>query len=97
MSAAVPMLPACISPELQYAISCEVRNGLFCEGQKTLSPWLFYDEDGSALFERITELPEYYPTRTERALFEQHGAAIIAVAAIDPSRASKAIRSSVVR
>lgn len=31
---------------------------------------LFYDERGSELFERITELPEYYPTRTERALLE---------------------------
>jgi L-histidine N-alpha-methyltransferase len=41
--------------------------------QKTLSPWLFYDERGSDLFEQITELPEYYPTRTERAIFEKHG------------------------
>ncbi len=32
---------------------------------------LFYDEAGSALFERITELPEYYQTRTERALLER--------------------------
>jgi dimethylhistidine N-methyltransferase len=37
--------------------------------QKTLTPWLFYDERGSQLFEQITELPEYYLTRTERALF----------------------------
>ncbi len=35
---------------------------------KTLSPWLFYDKRGSALFEQITELPEYYLTRTERAI-----------------------------
>ena len=35
---------------------------------KTLPPWLFYDEVGSPLFERITELPEYYLTRTERAI-----------------------------
>ncbi len=41
--------------------------------QKTLSPWLFYDERGSELFERITELPEYYPTRTERGIFAKHG------------------------
>ncbi len=41
--------------------------------QKNLSPWLFYDERGSDLFEQITELPEYYPTRTERAIFEKHG------------------------
>ncbi len=39
--------------------------------QKTLSPWLFYDERGSELFEQITELPEYYPTRTERAIFTE--------------------------
>jgi uncharacterized SAM-dependent methyltransferase len=35
---------------------------------KSLPAWLFYDATGSSLFERITELPEYYPTRTERAL-----------------------------
>jgi L-histidine Nalpha-methyltransferase len=39
---------------------------------KTLSPWLFYDERGSQLFEAITDLPEYYLTRTERALFATH-------------------------
>src|SRR5690349_24181545 len=36
--------------------------------QKTLPPKLFYDEEGCRLFARITELPEYYLTRTERAL-----------------------------
>jgi L-histidine N-alpha-methyltransferase len=40
--------------------------------QKTLSPWLFYDECGSQLFEQITALPEYYLTRTERAIFAAH-------------------------
>ncbi len=38
--------------------------------QKELSPKYFYDATGSALFERITELEEYYPTRAERALLE---------------------------
>jgi L-histidine Nalpha-methyltransferase len=38
--------------------------------QKELSPKYFYDERGSALFDEITELEEYYPTRTERALLE---------------------------
>ncbi|MDE1160468.1 MAG: L-histidine N(alpha)-methyltransferase [Acidobacteriaceae bacterium] len=38
---------------------------------KTLPPWLFYDEAGSKLFDEITELPEYYLTRTERELFKQ--------------------------
>ena len=37
---------------------------------KRVSSKYFYDERGSELFERITELPEYYPTRTERALLE---------------------------
>jgi len=39
---------------------------------------LFYDERGSALFERITELPEYYPTRTERALLERVADRVVA-------------------
>ncbi len=37
---------------------------------KELFPKYFYDERGSKLFEQITELPEYYQTRTERALLE---------------------------
>lgn len=39
---------------------------------KSLPPWLFYDELGSQLFERITLLPEYYLTRTERDLLSTH-------------------------
>jgi L-histidine N-alpha-methyltransferase len=39
--------------------------------QKELSPKYFYDTRGSELFEQITRLDEYYPTRTERALLEQ--------------------------
>lgn len=38
---------------------------------KTLPPWLFYDEEGCRLFYRITELPEYYLTRTERQLLKR--------------------------
>lgn len=37
--------------------------------QKELPSKFFYDEEGSRLFDLITELPEYYPTRTEIALF----------------------------
>jgi L-histidine N-alpha-methyltransferase len=36
---------------------------------KRLPPWLFYDRAGSRLFDQITELPEYYLTRTERGIF----------------------------
>lgn len=39
----------------------------------TLSPKWFYDSLGSALFEAITRLPEYYPTRTERSIFRSFG------------------------
>lgn len=47
----------------------EVAEGLAAP-QKELSPKFFYDQRGSELFEQITRLPEYYPTRTERALLE---------------------------
>ena len=40
------------------------------------APKYFYDRLGSHLFEAITELPEYYPTRTEAAIFASHGAAM---------------------
>jgi uncharacterized SAM-dependent methyltransferase len=53
------------------AVLHEALTGLTAP-QKTLPPWLFYDELGSQLFEQITELPEYYLTRTERALFAAH-------------------------
>ena len=48
------------------------------------SPKFFYDRLGSFLFEAITELPEYYPTRTEAAIFAQHGAAMAQVSARAP-------------
>lgn len=40
--------------------------------QKRISPKYFYDERGSELFDRICELPEYYPTRTERGIMAAH-------------------------
>ena len=43
---------------------------------KTLPPVWFYDDVGSELFDRITRLPEYYPTRAERALLERHASEI---------------------
>jgi L-histidine N-alpha-methyltransferase len=44
---------------------------------KELPPKHFYDTRGSELFDRICELPEYYPTRTERAILEAHAADIV--------------------
>ena len=57
----------------------DVREGLSCPF-KELPPKYFYDERGSQLFEAITELPEYYPTRAERAILDQRGAEIVAAA-----------------
>ena len=42
------------------------------DSPKHISPMYFYDALGSVLFDRICELPEYYPTRTEMRILEQH-------------------------
>jgi L-histidine N-alpha-methyltransferase len=60
-------------------MAADVRAGL-TKPFKELSPRYFYDERGSELFERITELPEYYPTRCERAILEQRSGEIVAAA-----------------
>ena len=46
--------------------------------QKSISPMYFYDEYGSQLFNKITELEEYYPTQTEKDLFLTNAAKIVA-------------------
>ncbi len=66
------------------ALTREVRRGLVAR-PRSLSPWMFYDAEGSRLFERITTLPEYYPTRTERAILAGYADAIIAAAHGDRS------------
>jgi L-histidine Nalpha-methyltransferase len=60
-------------------MAADVRNGL-TKPFKELSPRYFYDERGSELFEAITGLPEYYPTRAERAILEEHSPGIVAAA-----------------
>ena len=50
-------------------MAADVRAGL-TRPFKELSPRYFYDERGSELFEQITELDEYYPTRCERQILE---------------------------
>jgi L-histidine N-alpha-methyltransferase len=57
----------------------DVRAGL-CSYPKELAPKYFYDERGSVLFEQITELPEYYPTRAEREILSQRSGEILAAA-----------------
>jgi L-histidine Nalpha-methyltransferase len=71
------------SKQLQFvandATALAVREGLSATA-KWLPAKLFYDEAGSALFEQITELPEYYLTRTERAIFESYAGEILQAA-----------------
>jgi dimethylhistidine N-methyltransferase len=47
---------------------------------RTISPKYFYDAEGSRLFDRICELPEYYPTRTELSILERSAGEIAALA-----------------
>jgi dimethylhistidine N-methyltransferase len=58
-------------PLLVPAIAADVAHGLGAS-PKSLPPWLFYDAHGSELFEKITVLPEYYPTRTETQILKEH-------------------------
>jgi L-histidine N-alpha-methyltransferase len=64
------------------ALRADARAGLTAE-PKHLPPKWFYDARGSVLFEQITELPEYFPTRTERALLERTADAIAITSGAD--------------
>lgn len=55
--------------DLDQTFLREVLNGLACT-QKTIHPKWLYDQRGSELFEDITDVPEYYPTRTEAKIFQ---------------------------
>jgi L-histidine N-alpha-methyltransferase len=68
-----------LDADASAAMAEDVRAGL-TTSPKELSPKYFYDERGSQLFERITELPEYYPTRRERAILAGRSAEILATA-----------------
>jgi L-histidine N-alpha-methyltransferase len=59
------------------SLADEVREGLSRE-LKELPPKYFYDERGSQLFDQITALPEYYPTRCEREILNRHAPGIVA-------------------
>lgn len=65
------------APEAQAIFLRDVLDGL-SRAQKTLPCQYFYDAAGSDLFEQITELPEYYPTRTETAILQAHAVEIAA-------------------
>ncbi|AEV87306.1 histidyl-tRNA synthetase [Actinoplanes sp. SE50] len=61
--------------DLARSLRADVRDGLSAD-PKRLPPKWFYDARGSRLFEDITRLPEYYPTRTERAILSAAAAEI---------------------
>ncbi|HEX8008393.1 MAG TPA: L-histidine N(alpha)-methyltransferase [Trebonia sp.] len=63
---------------LSSALRRDARAGLTAT-PKTLPPKWFYDAEGSALFEKITELPEYYPTRAERAILAEAADSVAAL------------------
>ena len=52
-------------------LAADVLRG-FSQPQKAIPPKYFYDAEGSRLFDAITELPEYYPTRTETAMLRAY-------------------------
>src|SRR3954447_20772400 len=55
------------------SLAADARDGLGRPpGERELPPKHLYDERGSDLFDRITRLPEYYPTRCERAILNRH-------------------------
>lgn len=66
----------------EQALRRDVRSGL-TRTPKSLPPKWFYDTVGSDLFEQITRLPEYYPTRAESQILHEHAAEIVAVSGAD--------------
>ena len=68
----------------QPDFATEVAQGLSRpSGEKTLPYRFFYDARGSALFDRITELEEYYPTEAELSILKTHGQDIAASCGVD--------------
>jgi L-histidine N-alpha-methyltransferase len=65
--------------DLRAGLEADARAGLTA-APKTLPPKYFYDAMGSDLFEQITRLPEYYPTRTEHALLSRYAGEIACAA-----------------
>jgi L-histidine N-alpha-methyltransferase len=61
------------------SIADDVRRGL-TRTPKAVPPYLFYDDAGSRLYERITELPEYYLTSAEHSILEMYADAIVRLA-----------------
>jgi L-histidine Nalpha-methyltransferase len=67
---------SCLTEADERVLADDVLDGL-TRPFKELPPKHFYDARGSELFEQICELPEYYPTRTEREILERHAGQIV--------------------
>jgi L-histidine N-alpha-methyltransferase len=61
------------------SMAADVQEGLTRDGLKEIPPKYFYDTRGSELFDRITRVPEYYPTRCERAILNRRSPEIVAI------------------
>ena len=72
VSLAHSLLRSDTEEDARAAFARDVVSGLTAS-RKTLRPKYFYDEEGSRLFEEITRVPEYYPTRTEIGILEKYG------------------------
>jgi L-histidine Nalpha-methyltransferase len=72
--------------DTREALIDEVWRGLL-KRPRSLCAWMLYDSEGSRLFECITTLPEYYPTRTERDILAKYAEAIITATGSDYCRA----------
>ena len=78
-----PTIEVHLTPDdLRAAMESDVRIGL-CSTPKQLPPVYFYDDRGSRLFDDITRLPEYYPTRAERSILTSHAGDIVRTAGAD--------------
>ncbi len=82
-TASTPRVDVHLTPaDLRAALRLDADRGLR-SAPKDIPPKWFYDTRGSQLFDEITRLPEYYPTRRERAILEARAGEIARVAAAD--------------
>lgn len=81
--ATVEQIQVMLGPaDLRAGLELDARVGLTA-ARKWRPPKYFYDDRGSRLFDEITRLPDYYPTRAERAILARHADEIAATARAD--------------
>ena len=81
--ATAPRVDVHLTPDdLRLALHADAERGLRSE-PKDIPPKWFYDDRGSQLFDDITRLPEYYPTRCERAILQARASEIARITGAD--------------